>query len=74
MDRDGHILDASLYKDLQPPFLLRYSPQLFAKECPEMFEYDQESGRLSLKEGKEAPRMKRAYLKDPPKKWVYGCD
>ena len=32
---------------LQPPFLLRYSPALFANEAPEMFNYDAETNRLT---------------------------
>ena len=39
-----------------------------------MFEYDQESNRLRLKGTKDAPWMKRAHFKDPPKKWLYCYD
>ena len=39
-----------------------------------MLEYDQESNRLRLKEGRDAPWMKRGHFKDPPKKWLYCTD
>ena len=47
--------------DAQPPFLLRYSPQLFAKEAPEMFAYDSDTNRLSLREGKAEPWLRPAF-------------
>ena len=38
----------------------RFSPQLFAKEAPEMFHHDPETNRLWLTEGKREP-----WLRDP---------
>ena len=52
MDRDGKLLindDGTPDTGAQPPFVLRYSPQLFAKEAPELFEHDPDTNRLSLK-------------------------
>ena len=39
---------------------VRFSPQLFAKEAPEMFHHDSETNRLWLTEGKREP-----WLRDP---------
>ena len=36
----------------QPPFLLRYSPRLFAEEAPEMFTYDEKTNGLRLRDYK----------------------
>ena len=61
MDRDGRALfndDGTPQTGAQPPFLLRYSPQLFSKEAPELFEYDPDTNRLSLKEGKREPWLR----------------
>ena len=52
VNRDGeelHNPDGSVATHAQPPFLLRYSPALFAKEAPAMFEHDPTTNRLSLK-------------------------
>ena len=55
-DRDGHIIaDATA----QPPFLLRYSPRLFAKEAPTWFEHDPDTNRLSLKPGVARPWVRQ---------------
>ena len=46
ISRDGRILineHGEPDTEAQPPFLLRYSPQKFAKECPEMFAHDPET-------------------------------
>ena len=45
-NRDGQAVtrqDGTPDAEAQPPFLLRYSPQLFAKEAPEMFSHDPET-------------------------------
>ena len=79
MDRDGLVLandDGTPQTDAQPPFLLRYSPQLFAEEAPEIFAYDPNTNRLSLKEGKREPwkrDMTRA-KNDKHKTWLYCTD
>ena len=41
--------------DAQPPFLLRYSPAEFQKECPALFAWDPSTNRLCLREGKTPP-------------------
>jgi len=59
INRDGTIIkDGTARIEAQPPFLLRFSPQLFAKEAPEIFEYDPATNRLRLKEGKRQPWLK----------------
>lgn len=82
LSRDGHILiDCAGEPEThaQPPFLLRYSPQLFAKECPEMFHHDPQTNRLSLRPGKWPPWMRKTdghYTgpKDKTKAWTYCLD
>ena len=54
MNRDGVVLvgpDGEPQTDAPPPALLRCSPAFFAKEAPEVFEYDEDTNCLSLKEG-----------------------
>ena len=58
----------------QPPFLLRFSPQLFAKEAPEMFVWDEGTNRLSLAPGKTEPWIRPSHAKiaeDDPNTWLY---
>ena len=50
--------DGSPATDQQPPALLRYSPALFAKEAPEVFEHDVDTNRLSLKPGQTPPWLR----------------
>ena len=60
--------------DAQPPFLLRYSPQLFAKEAPEMFVYDADTNRLSLRDGMSEPWLRPSHptiAQDDPNTWLY---
>ena len=62
INRDGQLLldDAGTpCVDAQPTFLLRFSPALFAKEAPDMFQHDPETNRLSLKDGKHPPWLKK---------------
>ena len=70
--------DGSPCKDAQPPFLLRYSPQLFAKEAPEMFNHDPETNRLSLKPGVLVePWIRQAHVTiptDDENVWLYCPD
>jgi hypothetical protein len=42
----------------QPPFLLRFSPQLFAAEASAMFQHDPVTNRLSIKEGMTEPWLR----------------
>ena len=78
VDRDGTILvkDGVPETKAQPPFLLRFSPQLFAKEAPEIFDHDPETNRLRLKEGKTEPWIKPESnrSKDTTKTWLYCYD
>jgi hypothetical protein len=58
MNRDGKLLvreDGSPNVDAQPPFLLRYSPALFAAEMPAVFAHDPDTNRLCLKPGMPRP-------------------
>ena len=79
MDRDGFVLkydDGTPQTGAQPPFLLRYSPQLFATEAPEVFDHDPDTNLLSLKEGKREPwlrDMTRAKA-EKNKTWLYCID
>ena len=79
MDRDGLVLyndDGTPQTSSQPPFLLRYSPQLFATEAPEVFAHDPDTNCLYLKEGKKEPwrrDMERARA-EKSKTWLYCID
>ena len=58
MNRDGTTLVSAAgapETQAQPPCLLRYSPQLWAKELPTMFAHDPETNTLSLQPGRRAP-------------------
>ena len=75
LDRDGNIHNDV---DRQPPFLLRFSPQLFAKEAPEIFEYDTETNGLKIKPGKTPPwirtESKFKPSTDKSKTWLFCLD
>ena len=73
VDRDGTEQEDA---NLQPPFLLRYSPQLFAKEVPVLFQHDADTNRLSLKPGAEEPWRKRSKHQQVPLRssWYYCID
>ena len=78
-DRDGTPLinpDGTARTDAQPPFLLRYSPALFAREAGDMFEYDAETNRLSLKEGVAEPWIRPPCPRytENTKTWLYCLD
>ena len=47
IDRDGKVLmhEGVPQTSAQPPFLLRYSPMVFAEEAPAMFSHDPETNR-----------------------------
>ena len=78
VDRDGTILqlpDGTPAKDAQPPFLLRYSPALFAKEAPAMFKHDVDTNRLSLVEGADPPWLRHGNSKTAQSApWLYCSD
>ena len=75
LDRDGKVLrypDGTPIVDAQPPFLLRYSPGLFAREAPDMFKHDTETNRLFLREGVRPPWLKRDHGRSDKKTpWLY---
>ena len=54
----------------------RYSPQLFAKEAPELFSHDPETNRLCLKDGKKEPWLRdMSFAKSEKQKtWLYCVD
>ena len=79
IDRDGNILlrsDGAPQTDAQPPFLLRYSPALFAKEAPAMFQHDMETNRLSLVGGRREPWLRQHHPNQLNKAdtWLYCRD
>ena len=79
MNRDGAILikDGVPTTHAQPPFLLRFSPRSFAKEAPEIFDYDPVTNRLRLKEGKREPWLKPLTNRsktDANTSWLYCYD
>jgi hypothetical protein len=77
MNRDGELLiDAAVPRTgAQPPCLLRYSPQRFAKQCPEMFAYDEHTNTLSLQPGRRPPWIRKSSEEDGAharaKSWAY---
>ena len=76
MNRDGEEVlddDGSVNTDAQPPFLLRFSPALFAREIPAVFRHDPDTNCLSLKEGVTAPWLRGPCRKDNGHTWLY-CD
>ena len=79
IDRDGNpVLDPEGLPDAraQPPFLLRYSPSLFAKEAPAMFKHDAETNRLSLQPGRREPWLRLAHSRQAVANatWLYCRD
>ena len=79
LDRDGALLveeDGSPKVNAQPPFLLRFSPSLFAKEAPAMFKHDEETNRLSLQEGRREPwlRVEHHSQTSADSTWLYCRD
>ncbi len=76
-DRDGRAIrnpDGSPMTDAQPPFLLRYSPALYAKEAPEIFIHEPMTNRLSLKPGVPAPWIRPFHPEvaaEDENKWLY---
>ena len=71
IDRDGSVHDDP---KAQPPCLLRFSPQLFAKEAPSMFEHDLSTNCLRLKPGSAEPWLRRTLphqVVDSKASWLY---
>ncbi len=60
IDKDGELvsIEGRDVTAIQPPALLRYSPALFAKEAPEVFEHDSVTNVLRVKPGKDEPWVK----------------
>ena len=72
LDRDGAPISNV---HAQPPFLLRYSPGLFAKEASAMFNHDVDTNRLSLVEGMHAPWRRKEHARaNLEKPWLYCVD
>ena len=74
-NRDGMPLrnvDGTPRTDAQPPFLLRYSPQLFAKEAPEMFVWGESTNRLSLASGKAEPWIRQNHATKTQRMKTHG--
>ena len=77
ISRDGRILvneQGVPETEAQPPFLLRFSPQMLAKECPEMFVHDPETNNLRLQHDKYPPWIKKLAGNDRTKTWLYCFD
>ncbi len=76
-DRDGKILleEGVPQTRAQPPFLLRYSPQLFASECAAAFKHDPQTNKLSIREGMTEPWLRPAGSRaaDAHKSTWYYC-
>ena len=73
-DRDGAVHDDPA---AQPPFLLRFSPRLFAREVPAIFEHDPASNRLRLKGAAEEPWLRKTLphqRANPDSCWLYCHD
>ena len=77
-NRDGDLVrhpDGTPKTDAQPPFLLRYSPALFAREAPEMFAHDAETNRLSLRPGVPEPWLRPRHARhEDENTWLYCLD
>ena len=79
--KDGEILqrDRKEAMNLQPPFLLRWNPGFFAKEAPDVFEWDARERVLRLREShRERPpwmRLEHNRVKNTSESWLYcqGC-
>ena len=80
IDRHGQpALDESGSPDLhaQPPCVLRYSPSLFAKEAPAVFQHDEATNRLTIKPGQTPPWLRQSEGGIPPGDpniWLYCED
>ena len=59
----------------QPPFLLRWTPSFLAHEAAAVFEHNDDTNTLSLREGAKAPWLRPSAQADDENKWLYcnGC-
>ncbi len=76
MNRDGKILVSAAgvsETHAQPPCLLRYSPQLWAKELPTMFAHDPETNTLSLQPGRHPPWIRSTIGRRRESRQRHGC-
>ena len=77
VDIAGNTLTGSRVDDAQPPFLLRWSPDFYARHAPDVFDYDAATNRLSLRPAHcERPPWKAAQhhrQKNAKASWLY-CD
>ena len=77
VDADGNELprqQGKVQTQAQPPFLLRYSPQLFAEEAPEIFVHDENTNCLSLRAEVELePWLRPSHSRhvEAEKTWLY---
>ena len=75
IDVRGQILvtDGVEATEAQPPFLLSYSPRLFAREVPAVFEHDPETNRLFLAPDMPKPWVRPSHgrQKDGERTWLY---
>ena len=53
--------------DAQPPCFLRYSPAMFAAEAPAMFEHDEETNTLRLRD----PEGGYPWMSERAGEWLY---
>ena len=73
-DVDGEVLhDApgALATDMQPPFLLRFSSSLLAREVPAVFVRDASTNRLSLRDGVGTPWLRFGRPTKSNEVWLY---
>jgi hypothetical protein len=71
-DRDGKPLlraDGTQNVEAQPPFLLRWSPAVFARELPRVFRHCAETNRLSLQ-----PEVNPPWVRQGTTDWFYCND
>ena len=50
---------------------LRFSPSLFAKEAPEVFQHDADSNRLRLSPGAKCPWLRHTCAADSASTWIF---
>ena len=77
VDIAGNTLTGIRVDDAQPPFLLRWSPDFYSRNAPDVFDYDAATNRLSLRPAHcERPPWKAAQhqrQKNAKASWLY-CD
>ena len=79
LNRDGDLIADARGQSptqAQPPFLLRFSPKLFAEEAPAMFDWDETTNRLQLKDGRRKPWLRELTrdTKQTTKTWCYCAE